>query len=329
MVVNYNRPKKLAAALASISAQSVPAEVIVVDNGSLQRISAAPGIILIENDRNAGFARAVNQAIARASGEFIALLNNDAVADPLWLEEMLRCMQSPATGMVASKILVAANPSIIDKAGHLMYPDGQNRGRGSGEVDRGQYDREEEVLWPDGCAALYRRSMLDEIGGFDETFFAYGEDAELGLRARIAGWRCVYAPRALVFHERAATLGLTSVRRVSLIERNRVLLAVKHFPARLLLLNPFYYAARLAAGAIAAVAGRGEASLFRSKLTLAAALLRGDAEALLFIPAILRKRWRGAWPRRLNASQICDLIRRNRISLRALSTEVAPPSAAA
>jgi len=186
-----------------------------------------------------------------------------------------------------------------------------------------------EVLWPDGCAALYRRSMLDEIGGFDETFFAYGEDAELGLRARIAGWRCVYAPRALVFHERAATLGLASVRRVSLIERNRVLLAVKHFPARLLLLNPFYYAARLAAGAIAAVRGRGEASLFRSKLTLATALLRGDAEALLFIPAILWKRWRGAWPRRLNASQICDLIHRNRISLRALSTEVAPPSAAA
>ena len=141
MVVNYNRPEKLAAALASISAQSVPAEVIVIDNGSPQRISALPGIILIENDHNVGFARAVNQGIARASGEFIALLNNDAVADPLWLEQMLRCMQSPATGMVASKILVAANPSIIDKAGHLMYPDGQNRGRGSGEIDRGQYDR--------------------------------------------------------------------------------------------------------------------------------------------------------------------------------------------
>jgi GT2 family glycosyltransferase len=323
VVVNYNRPDKLAAALTSIFSQSVPAEVIVVDNGSLQRISAGTGVILIENDRNVGFARAVNQGIARASGEFIALLNNDAVADPLWLEQMLRCMRSPAVGMVASKILVAANPSIIDKAGQLMYPDGQNRGRGSGEIDRGQYDREEEVLWPDGCAALYRRSMLEEIGGFDETFFAYGEDAELGLRARIAGWRCVYAPGAVVFHERAATLGLASVRRVSLIERNRVLLAVKHFPARLLLLNPFYYAARLVAGAIAAASGRGEASLFSSKLTLAAALLRGDMEALPRIPGMLWKRWRGTWPRRLNASQICDLIRRNRISLRALSTEVA------
>jgi GT2 family glycosyltransferase len=76
----------------------------------------------------------------------------------------------------------------IDKAGHLIFPDGQNRGRGSGALDRGQFDREEEVLWPDGCAAMYRKEMLDEIGGFDEDFFAYGDDAELGLRARIAGW---------------------------------------------------------------------------------------------------------------------------------------------
>src|SRR5258708_20167332 len=104
--------------------------------------------------------------------------------------------------------------------------------------------------------------MLDEMGGFDEPFFVYGEDADLGLRARIAGWRCVYTPRAVVWHERASTLGLASLRRVALIERNRVLLAAKHFPMRLLLLNPFYYAARLAAGAIASAAGQGEAGLF-------------------------------------------------------------------
>ena len=90
--------------------------------------------------------------------------------------------------MAASKVLVWQDPTIIDKAGHLIYPDGQNRGRGSGEIDRGQYDQIEEVLWPDGCAAMYRKAMLDEIGGFDEDFFAYADDAELGLRARIAGW---------------------------------------------------------------------------------------------------------------------------------------------
>ncbi len=83
--------------------------------------------------------------------------------------------------MAASKILVHEDPRRIDKAGHLIYPDGQNRGRGSGELDEGQYDRVEEILWPDGCAAMYRRAMLDEIGGFDEDFFAYADDAELGL----------------------------------------------------------------------------------------------------------------------------------------------------
>ena len=136
--------------------------------------------------------------------------------------------------MAASKVLVWEDPPRIDKAGHLIFPDGQNRGRGSGALDRGQFDREEEVLWPDGCAAMYRKPMLDEIGGFDEDFFAYGDDAELGLRARIAGWKCVYAPRAVVRHHRGATLGKDSAWRLELIERNRVLLAVKLFPWSLL-----------------------------------------------------------------------------------------------
>ena len=88
-----------------------------------------------------------------------------------------------SVGMAASKILVWEDPHKIDKVGHLIYPDGQNRGRGSGQLDAGQFDRIEETLWPDGCAAMYRRAMLDEVGGFDEDFFAYADDAELGLRA--------------------------------------------------------------------------------------------------------------------------------------------------
>src|SRR5207302_2902385 len=113
---------------------------------------------------------------------------------------------------------------------------------------RGQYDRCEETLWPDGCAAMYRREMLSRIGGFDEDLFAYADDAELGLRARIAGWCCVYAPKAVVRHHRGATLGLNSARRLELIERNRVLLALKLFPLSLLWLNPLYYMARILSG---------------------------------------------------------------------------------
>jgi GT2 family glycosyltransferase len=73
-------------------------------------------------------------------------------------------------------------------------------------LDAGEYGRIEEVLWPDGCAAMYRRAMLDQIGGFDEDFFAYADDAELGLRARIAGWKCLYMPGARVRHHRCSTL---------------------------------------------------------------------------------------------------------------------------
>src|SRR5205823_1561554 len=170
------------------------------------------------------------------------------------------------------------DPRRIDKAGPLIYPDGQNRGRGTGALDQGQYDREEEVLWPDGCAAMYRKEMLDQIGGFDEDFFAYADDAELGLRARMAGWNCMYVPTAVVRHHRGSTMGVRSPRRIELIERNRVLLAVKLFPGSLLWLNGAYYLARILAGAWWAMLGKGEASQFRGlsgKLTLLMALIRG------------------------------------------------------
>src|SRR5207302_4823936 len=100
-----------------------------------------------------------NHGFEGAAAEFFALLNNDAEADPGWLAALEQTMRSASEiGMVASKILVWEDPRIIDKCGHLIYPDGQNRGRGSGEIDRGQYDRTEATLWPDGCAALYRRA---------------------------------------------------------------------------------------------------------------------------------------------------------------------------
>ena len=126
-----------------------------------------------------------------------------------------------------------------------------------GDVDQGQFDRQEEALWPDGCAALYRRAMLDEVGGFDEEFFAYADDAELGLRGRIAGWSCLYAPGAVVRHHRGATLGLDSAKRLTLIERNRVLLVVKLFPWNLLWANGAYHLARIGGGTGGGAPGQG------------------------------------------------------------------------
>jgi GT2 family glycosyltransferase len=320
VVVNWNRRELLRACLESLARQrGADFETIVVDNGSADGSADLAerefGARVIRNRENRGFCAANNQGIAAAQGEFIALLNNDAEAAEDWLAELHRaCSSRPEVGMAASKILVWEDPRRIDKAGHLIFPDGQNRGRGSGALDAGQFDREEEVLWPDGCAAMYRKSMLDATGGFDEDFFAYGDDAELGLRARIAGWRCVYTPRAVVRHHRGSTMGKDSARRLELIERNRVLLALKLFPARLLWLNPFYYAQRLAAGLVLAGRGGGDTAYFpgvRGKLSMAAALLRGDAAALRLAPRMLRKR--AGIPRKLSPAEVRRLILGHRL----------------
>jgi GT2 family glycosyltransferase len=325
VVVNWNRKPLLRACLESLRRQvAVTFEVIVVDNGSVDGSADMAarefGVEVIRNSENRGFCAANNQGIRAARGEFIALMNNDAEAEAGWLEALWRaCSSGPDVGMAASKILVWEDPGIIDKAGHLIYPDGQNRGRGSGERDRGQYDREEEVLWPDGCAAMYRKEMLDQIGGFDEDFFAYADDAELGLRARIAGWRCIYTPRAVVRHHRGATLGKDSVRRLELIERNRLLLAVKLFPVSLLCVNPPFFATRLAAGLVAAGRGRGDTAHFPGlggKWKIFCALWRGHLRALLMVPRMWRKRAAIDRIRRMSPVEVRRLIFSHRLRLR-------------
>jgi GT2 family glycosyltransferase len=332
VVVNWNRRDLLKACLQSLKHQQInqPFEVVVVDNGSsdgspemLATESVGnPLVRVVLNRENRGFCAANNQGFAASDTEFVALLNNDAEAEPGWLQALASAFEGrPDVGMAASKILVYEDPRRIDKVGHLIYPDGQNRGRGTGELDRGQYDRLEEVLWPDGCAAMYRRSMLQQIGGFDEDFFAYADDAELGLRARIAGWKCLYMPGAVVRHHRGATLGLLSSRRLELIERNRVLLAVKLFPWSLLWLNGVYYAMRLGAGLWAALTGQGEVGKFpglSGKLRAALALLKGDLAALPLIPRMLAKRRGIERFRKLSPRDVRKLILENRIPLKQL-----------
>ena len=305
VVVNWNRSEYLRACLESLERQrNADFEVIVVDNGStdgsveMLRAEFLPRqgfrVSVIVNQANQGFCAANNQGFDASSGRFIAILNNDAEADPDFLAAMRRAFEvAPDIGMAAAKVLVHGDPRRLDKVGHSIYPDGQNRGRGTGEIDHGQYDLVEECLWPDGSAAMYRKAMLDQIGGFDEDLFAFGDDAELGLRARIAGWRCLYVPGAVARHHRGGTLNAGSMDRVFLIERNRVLLAVKLFPWSLLLLNPFYFALRLAGGLLAAAGGRGEMAHFpglRNKALLAWTIVRADFAAARMLPRTLRKR---------------------------------------
>ena len=332
IVVNWNGLGLLDSCFSAVASQTWPnMEVILVDNGSTdgsrellvswaERLPRARTILL---PVNTGFCKANNLAFAEAQGEWIALLNSDAVAEPNWLEELVRFGDvKKRIGMVASKILFQSPPDVIDKTGHLIYWDGQNRGRGTMETDAGQYDRAEEILWPDACAALYHRNLFEETGGFDEKFFAFGDDADLGMRARLLGWSAWYAPSALVHHRHSASFGAYSPLKVMLVERNRVLLAVKNFPWRLLLQNPFWTLRRLSWNAYAVAQGKGSASRFleangwrQTVYNLAWSYL----SALKLLPHALRKRQVIQRTRRLSSRETLELLRRFQIDVRELT----------
>lgn len=330
IIVNWNGRRFLADCLGSVFRQSLaPSEVVVVDNGSrdgsLEYLQSHWGsrIQLFGQPDNRGFTAGVNTGIRHTRAPWIALLNNDAVAEPRWLEGMLDVARTdPQVGMCAAKILRLEPPGRIDKVGHLLYPDGLNGGRGFDEIDRGQYDRVEEVLFPDGCAALYRRRLFEDVGLFDEQFFAYGDDAELGLRARWAGWRCLYAPEAVVHHHHSGSLGPASPRKAFLVERNRIWLAVKLFPWGLLALNPLYSAWRYLWHLRGALSGQGSAGRFRrehSSWRLAGVLLQAGWAAATGLVPMLKKRRQLASHKRLSSVEFLNLIRKCRISARELA----------
>ncbi len=332
IVVNWNGLRILDDCLASLERQTWPErEFILVDNGSTDgssgRIRAWAGklprahALLLEE--NTGFCRANNLGFARARGEWIALLNNDAVAEPTWLEELVRAADAErGIGMLGSKILFLEQPGVIDKAGHLIYWDGQNRGRGTMETDVGQYDRAEEILWPDACAALYHRKIFEETGGFDESFFAFGDDADLGMRARLLGWKAWYVPTAVVHHRHSATAGVYSPLKVMLVERNRILLAIKNFPLPLLIQNPYWSLRRFgwhtyAAARLTGASGRFVSThgWFRTLRNLAWSYL-GAAKRL---PLALKNRRRIQKTKRLSNREVMDLLRRFQIDIKVLT----------
>ncbi|GAB4484430.1 MAG: glycosyltransferase family 2 protein [Thermodesulfovibrionales bacterium] len=305
-------------------------EVIVVDNGSTDgsvgflREQYFGRIRLIENSRNLGFAEGNNLGFAAASGGYVALLNNDAVAGPLWLEELVSAALSsgPACGMWASKILFHDDPGRLDTAGHLIYPDGLNRGRGKNEPDRGQYDVREEVFFPSGCAALYRKEAVDLVGGFDPDFFAYGDDTDLGLKIRLAGWSCEYVPTAVVYHRSSSTSGIYSSFKAYLVERNRIWVLIKYFPPRAILASVYYTFLRHVLQAYGALTGAGAAGRFvegSSRSELMKVLCRAYRDALRMLPRMLQKRRAFREHIRVKNSVFYGWLRRYRISAREIA----------
>jgi GT2 family glycosyltransferase len=327
IVLNFNGRGVVEEAVQSLLDQDLPElEILVVDNGSadgsdadVERLFGAR-VRLIRNGRNLGWGAGNNVGIHVARGRHIIVLNNDAVAAPSFAREMVAAAEADdRVGMVAARVLDYTRRTMLDTTGHLMYPDGLNRGRGRLEEDRGQYDACCTALFPSGAAALYTRRMLDDIGLFDESFFLYGDDAEFGLRGRVAGWGCALAPKAVVYHRYSASAGAYSSLKAFHVERNRVLVLVKLFPWSSVAVSPFYTALRLGLQTWGALTRRGAAGRLARNTTvlhLAGVTLRAYASAAAALPGLLRERRRLRTRRRLSTGAFKDLLKEYRLSAR-------------
>ncbi len=236
IIVNYNAGPRLARCLSALAAQTfTDFEAIVIDNGSedgslTQARSAAPWASFIEAGENLGFALGNNRACQTARGTWLAFLNPDAYARPDWLERLMAATRRHGdVDAFGSTQIEAANPDRLDGAGDVLFVLGvPYRGHLGWPIE--SLPPESECFAPCAAAALYRASAFWSVGGFDERFFCYCEDVDLGFRLRLAGMRAVQVPDAIVDHEGSAISGRASAFTVYHGNRNRIWLMYKNMP---------------------------------------------------------------------------------------------------
>jgi GT2 family glycosyltransferase len=279
VIPNHNGRRWIAGCLESVRAQTrAPDDVLVVDNGSTDGsddlAEALPGVRVLRLGRNVGFAAAANRGLAEVSAQAVGLVNTDVVLAPDWLERACDAL-GEGVASVATKMVDLEDPGVVYDAGDVLRRDGVCEQRGRFGPDDGRWDAPGEVFAACAGAALYRRAAVRAVGGFDERFFLYLEDVDLGLRLRLAGWACRWEPRAVARHAGQGSAGPRSPAHWA--QRNTLLLGAKAFPARWA--GPFLY--RQAAWAWHAA---------RERRLLAH--LRATAAALPALPAMLRERRR-------------------------------------
>jgi len=287
IIPNWNGGHHLPTCLESLRRQTYArVEIIVADNGSTDGslellASDYPEVHVLDLGENRGFAGACNAGIRAARGTLVFLLNNDTEVDARWLDEVVAAFERhPAAGMVASKMLLFDQRDTFHTAGDFYRVDGIPGNRGVWQKDMGQYEREEAVFNACGGSAAYRRAMLDQVGLLDEDFFYSCEDVDLAWRAQLAGWQCIYAPRAVVYHKLSATGG--GVTASFYDGRNFIYLLAKDYPGDLWRIHwRAILRAQLRITAEALRAWRGAAARAR---------LRGQLAGLVGIPRMLRKR---------------------------------------
>ncbi len=310
VVVNYNGEQFLQSCVDSILAQSSPpGEVIVVDNGSADRsldILRSIGDVrlrVLPLADNVGYAAGCNAGIQECRGDLIAVLNNDVVLDPDWLKTLLD-HDSQEWAFWASRVEFASPCGVIDSAGDGMAVVGSAFKIGHGDpVD--QHLETREVFGPCAAAALYRRSLVEAVGGFDPDFFLVYEDADLNFRARLLGFRCLYVADARVLHRVNTSIGTFTDSYVFHGHRNSEFVFWKNMPTRLLLL---YLPERALFNLLSLLffVGKGRGTAF----------LRAKLEALRERRAVIEKRKKIQRSRTVSSREVRHCLERNWLKYR-------------
>ena len=299
IVVTINNLDLLRSCLTSIYRQDYePMEVVVVDNGSDEDVQGMlaeefPESRMIRLEQNYGFAGGINRGIEISQGKYVALINNDAEATHKWLSSMVTTAETNSKIAAIASIIIDGNqPKVLDSCGVGIGLDGMSR-----QAMRGmpvpKLSQPKEVLLFSGCACLLRKDVLKEAGLFDEDFFAYCEDTDLGLRLRRAGWEIVVAPGAYVKHLYSMTGGKYSLKKVYWVERNHFWVAVKNFPWVLLFTIPFLTFLRYIVQGYFLLKGNSEIDKFRKNIDLSAIVstyLGAYIDMFKKLPAMLAKR---------------------------------------
>jgi GT2 family glycosyltransferase len=309
VIVTWNGRRYLDDCLNAVAAQrGVAAETILVDNastdGTAEHVRARfPWVRLVEMPENRGFAGGNNAGVRVARGRHVALLNNDTVPEPGWLAALLRGIDERVGFVLAtSRIVFMHDPRVVDSAGDgLLRWGGAFKRHHGGSVD--SVSQSGEVFGVCGAACALPRAVFDELGGFDEDFFASHEDVDLSYRARLLGYRCRYVADAVVRHHGSATLGRASAFAVFHGQRNLVWVYVKNTPGWLLVRTlPGHLLYTAAAAVHFARAGR------------LGAFVRAKLAALAGLPRVLRKRAAVQASRRVSGAAIWPHLERRWLS---------------
>lgn len=288
IIPNWNGREWLGSCLDSLLAQTFKDfQIIVVDNGSTDGSvefvrDNYPQVQLIVLPENTGFTGAINTGIKAGNAPYVCWFNNDAEAAPDFLENLLKALnpkEPEKFAMAAARVLFHSNPKLINSAGSFVGPDGVGRDRAFMRSDGPPFDQPAELFGPAGVAALYCRTLFDEVGLLDEDFFLYSEELDLNYRAQLAGYRCIYVPDALVWHRGSATAKRISQKAAYLASRNGLLALIKNLPGALLLrLLPWIILGQVY-----------QLILFARQGNFISAL-QGKLEAFRLVPASLGKR---------------------------------------